>query len=197
MSALTGLLGALGAFTLYYLGSWITGIMKAKATPGAAPEAVTGGIPNPAELGIGFVTNFFDTLGIGSYAPTTALFRVLRLVPDPLIPGTLNVGHYLPSITEALIFISIVAVDPVTLWSMILAAVAGAWVGAGAVVRASSRTVRLGMGTALVIASALMLFRQLDILPRGGEAFSLSFSKLAIACVANFAFGAMMNLGVG
>ena len=94
MSALTGLLGALGAFTLYYLGSWIIGVKKAKATPGATPEAVAGGIPNPAQLGIGFVTNFFDTLGIGSFAPTTAVYKFFSMVPDRLIPGTLNFGQH-------------------------------------------------------------------------------------------------------
>ena len=62
---------------------------------------------------IGFVTNFFDTLGIGSFATTTAVFRLLRLVPDELIPGTMIVGHALPVVTQALFFISVVDVDPV------------------------------------------------------------------------------------
>jgi hypothetical protein len=56
--------------------------------------------------------NFFDTLGIGSFAPTTAIFRLLRLVPDELIPGTLLVGHALPVVTQALFFVSAVSVDP-------------------------------------------------------------------------------------
>jgi hypothetical protein len=37
------------------------------------------------ELAISFITNFFDTLGIGS-ATTTAAFRLIGLVPDELIP---------------------------------------------------------------------------------------------------------------
>ncbi len=153
--------------------------------------------PSPLEYAIGFATNFFDTLGIGSFAPTTALFRMRRLVPDPLIPGTLNIGHYAPSLTEALIFITIVEVEPATLWSMIVAAVLGAWLGAGAVIRAKSRAVRLGMGSALAMASLLMLLRQLDVLPRGGDAVALDLPKLAVAFAANFVFGALMNLGIG
>src|SRR5258708_16433225 len=58
----------------------------------------------PAKVATGFVTNFFDTLGIGSYAPTTALFRFWKLVPDERIPGTLNVGHTLPTIGQAFHF---------------------------------------------------------------------------------------------
>jgi uncharacterized membrane protein YfcA len=166
-----------------------------RARWGTGPEDAS--IPSPLQLAIGFVTNFFDTLGVGSYAPTTAVFRLRKLVSDPLIPGTLNVGHYAPTLAEAFIFITIVEVDPITLWSMIVAAALGAWLGAGAVIRASQRGVQLGMGIALVVACALMLLRQLDVLPRGGDALSLSLPALAVAFAANFAFGAMMNLGVG
>src|SRR5215813_7435486 len=59
----------------------------------------------PADLAVGFGTNFFDTLGIGSFAPTTAIFKLQRRMPDEEIPGTLNVGHALPVVVEALIFI--------------------------------------------------------------------------------------------
>jgi hypothetical protein len=53
--------------------------------------------PSASQTGVGLFTNFFDTLGIGSFAPTTALFRLMRMVDDLLIPGTLNVGHTPPS----------------------------------------------------------------------------------------------------
>jgi uncharacterized membrane protein YfcA len=161
------------------------------------PDRAAAGLPSLIELGIGFVTNFFDTLGIGSFAPTTAAFRFRGVVADPLIPGTLNVGHYAASLAEALIFITIVDVDALTLWSMIGAAVLGAWLGAGAVIRASRRTVQIGMGTALAIASLLMLLRQLDVLPRGGDALTLPLPQLVLAFLANFLFGALMNLGIG
>ena len=88
---------------------------------------------------IGFVTNFFDTLGVGSFAPTTSVFKLLRLVPDERIPGTLNAGHALPTIAQALIFIAAVSVDPVTLVAMIGAAVLGAWSGSGVVARLPKR----------------------------------------------------------
>jgi len=72
--------------------------------------------------GTGAVTNFFDTLGIGSFATTISIFKFSRLVPDELLPGTLNVGHALPTMMQAFIYITIVKVQPLTLLSMIAAA---------------------------------------------------------------------------
>src|SRR5581483_9342059 len=84
---------------------------------------------------IGFVTTFFDTLGIGNFATTTSAFKIFDVVPDELIPGTLNVGFALPTIAQAIIYMTVVDVDTTTLWSMIGGAVAGAWLGAGVVAR--------------------------------------------------------------
>lgn len=153
--------------------------------------------PGPLHLAIGFVTNFFDTLGIGSYATTTAIYRLRRLVADERIPGTLNLGHALPIMLQAVIFIGSVEVDTTTLVSMIAAAVAGAWMGAGTVTRMSRRSVQTGMGLALLAAAALLLLVNLGRLPAGGDAVQLTGAKLAIAIVANFLFGALMTIGVG
>ena len=90
-------------------------------------------LPTPVGLGIGAVTNFFDTLGIGSFATTTAAFRALGIVPDRVIPGTLDVGHTLPTTVQALIYTTVVQVDVLTLLAFIAAAVLGAWLGAGVV----------------------------------------------------------------
>ena len=50
----------------------------------------------PALAGTGFISNFFDTLGIGSFAQQTAIFKFFKLVDDRIMPGTLNVGDTLP-----------------------------------------------------------------------------------------------------
>ena len=97
------LLGALAASGLLLVVRWTMETRRARRA-GRAHAA-----PTPLDLLIGFVTNFFDTLGIGSFATTTAVFRLFRLVPDELIPGTLIVGHALPVLTQALLFISVVA----------------------------------------------------------------------------------------
>ncbi len=98
--------------------------------------------PNGEAIALGAVTNFFDTLGIGSFAPTTAWLKLRRLVPDSFLPATLNSGHALPTIAQALIFINLVRVDPVLLACCIAAAVAGATLGAPLVVRLPVRAVQ-------------------------------------------------------
>lgn len=151
-----------------------------------------------ADLATGFFTNFFDTLGIGDFAPTTAIFKLQRRMADDEIPGTLNVGHALPTVVEALIFIAIVTLDLTTLVAMIAAAVAGAWLGAGVVARAPRRVIQIGMGLALLIAAGLLLAKNLAWLPAGdGTALGLSGSTLLFAVCVNCVLGALMMLGVG
>jgi uncharacterized membrane protein YfcA len=158
-------------------------------------------LPNWRLLAVGAVTNFFDTLGIGSFATTTAFYKVVpelrRIVPDRLIPGTLNVGHTIPAIVQAFIFIAIIAVDVRTLVAIIAAAVIGAWLGAGQVAKWPKQTVRLAMGLALLVAATLMTLAQLGIGPAGGDALGLSGSRLGIAVAASLLLGALMTMGIG
>ena len=150
-----------------------------------------------SDAAAGFVTNFFDTLGIGSFAPATAYFKIRARMPDEQIPGTLNSGQCLPTMTQALIFIATVSVDLVTLISMIAAATLGAWLGVGIVTRLSRRAVQIGMGVALLIAACLFLASNLKLMPGGGEALALTGGRLVFAVVMNALLGALMMLGVG
>lgn len=156
-----------------------------------------GGYPSLLHLLIGFFANFFDTLGIGSFATTTTVYKLRKLVDDRLVPGTLNTGHALPTITQALIYITIVKVDFTTLLLLIVAAVAGSWLGAGIVSGLSRRAVQIGMGTALFIAAGFMLASQLQLLPGGGTALELTGTKLFVGLAINFVLGALMTLGIG
>jgi uncharacterized membrane protein YfcA len=153
--------------------------------------------PTLFQLAIGFITNFLDTLGIGSFATTTAVFKAKGIVPDEKIPGTLNVGHMLPTITEAALFITSVAVSRVTLVSLIAAAVIGAWIGAGIVSRLSRRNVQRGMAGALLLTGALIVLKQLNLFPQGGGGLELTGVLLGAGIVGNFIFGALMTLGIG
>ncbi len=151
----------------------------------------------PIELFIGYVTNFFDTLGIGSFAPTTSYFKLRRVVPDEKIPGTLNVGHTLPTVIQAFIFIVLIQVDFLTLASMIAAAVLGAYGGAGIVARWPRRHLQIGMGFALLAAAILFSMTNLGLFPGGGTALELRGLKLVFGLAGNFALGALMTLGIG
>ncbi|MGH8076239.1 MAG: hypothetical protein ACREPE_02785 [Lysobacter sp.] len=153
--------------------------------------------PDVEAIALGATTNFFDTLGIGSFAPTTAYLKLRKLVPDSFIPGTLNTGHALPTIVQALIFINLVRVDPMLLIACIAAAVAGATLGAPLVVRLPVRTVQGIVGVAMVLAAALYALANLNLLPAGGDALALQPMLFAIAVAVHFLLGALMAFGIG
>ena len=197
MNPITGLLAALGALTVVYIGGWTRAALAARHAGGATSPATDARFPNAFQIALGAVTNFFDALGIGSFATTTAVFRLRQMVPDRIIPGTLNVGHTLPTVVQAFMFTSIIPVDVLTLFSMIAAAVLGAWLGAGIVAGWSKRKVQIGMGVALLAAATFMLMRQLNLFPAGSEEIGVRGAKLALAIGGNFALGALMTLGIG
>src|SRR5262245_47421680 len=151
----------------------------------------------PASLAIGFATNFLDTLGIGSFATTTAVFRLFRLVPDELIPGTLIVGHAVPVLTQALVFITVVRVDPIQMAALIAACIAGGWLGAGTVTSLSRRAVQVGMGCALLASAAFMMCGMLGLFPAGGTALTFTRPGFIAAAAVNFVLGALLTLGIG
>jgi uncharacterized membrane protein YfcA len=153
--------------------------------------------PRPLAMGIAFIANFFDTLGIGSYATTTSMSKLWNVMPDERIPGTLNVGYVLATVVQAVIFMTIIEVDFTTLVCIIGAAVLGAFSGAGVVAGLSRRQVQLGMGTALLVASGLMVLSMSGQGPAPGVALGLSGVKLGIAIVISFVLGALMMLGIG
>jgi uncharacterized membrane protein YfcA len=187
---ITAVLVGVAAFGLAHVLAWVA-LERANGAP------TEGRRPRLWDYMIGCVANFFDTLGVGSFATTTASWRLKGLVADELIPGTLNVGHTLPTIAQALIFIAAVAVEPVTLLGMIAAAVAGAVTGARVVSGLPKRAIQIGMGIALLVAAVLFLLTIFKVVPGGGEAIGLAGPRLWFAIGANFALGALMTLGIG
>ena len=146
---------------------------------------------------IGFVVNFFDVLGIGAFAPQTAMLKFTRQTEDKVLPGTLNVSNTLPVLFQALIFITIIEVDGFTLIVMLATAAAGAIFGAGIVAKLGVKKIRIIMGIALLVTAGFMLAGNMQWIQGGGSAIGLSGSKLIIAGVANFILGALMTVGIG
>jgi uncharacterized membrane protein YfcA len=153
--------------------------------------------PSPADVAIGFVTNFLDTLGIGSYAQITALFKLRGRPPDELIPGTLNVGSTVPAFLGTFIFVIAVTVDPILLTCMLASAASGAWLGAGVVSRMPRRGIQLFMGGALMIAACFFAMTNLGVFPPAGAAMGLAGWRFGVAVAANFVLGALMCVGIG
>ena len=188
---------ALGMLSATFVFWWACSARDQRSDEQLADDSGPSGSPTPAQLAIGFGTNFLDTLGIGSFATTTAAFKLLRMVRDEIIPGTMIVGHTLPVVAQAFIFMTVIKIDPVTLVLLIIAMVIGGWLGAGIVSGLPRRLIQVGMGIALLLAALSMMMSQFGLFPAGGTGLGLSTTRLLIALVMNFIFGALVTLGIG
>lgn len=150
-------------------------------------------------FGLGLVVNFFDTLGIGSFAPTTAWLKFRKLVPDRVLSCTMLVGLTPPSILEGFIFLVLlgVKVDPALLIGCVLALLMGGLLGAPLVMRTRVWIVQMVVAFALVLAAATYLLANLNLMPGGGVANGLPVPLMIVAISANFMFGILLNFGVG
>lgn len=187
-----GVLGALGVFALGFAGYFIKDLLANK-------DNLEKETNFSIAAGIGFITNFLDTLGIGSFAPMTALLRGFKQIQDRVIPGTLNTSCAIPVVIEAFIFVTIIEVEIITLISMVVAAVVGTVIGAGFVAKLPEKKIQLVMGIALLTTAFFMLSGRLGwIAGLGtGEAIGLTGGKLIIAVVVNCVLGAFQSAGIG
>lgn len=192
MSLLNILLLVLGAGLAYFVVLFAIDIFKNKGNLGKENPIVA--------FIIGFVTDFFDTLGIGSFAPTTVLFKATKFLDtDKKIPGTLNVSHTIPVMAEAFIFLTAVNVEGITLFSMVTSAIVGAIVGARIVNKLPEKKIQVVMGFCMIIVAFLMFSGQMGWI-KGlgtGTAIGLTGIKLFIGVGVNFVLGALMMAGVG
>ncbi|MFI5210451.1 MAG: permease [Gemmatimonadales bacterium] len=163
----------------------------------ASETAPTGRLHFAGLLGLGFVIDFLDTLGVGSFATTTTALKIGRLVNDEDIPGTLNVGHALPTITEAVLYITVIQVEMLTLVAMIGASAIGAWFGAGIVSRWPRLTIQRALAVALLVTALFIFLRQVHVFPSGGDALALTGLALVVGIVVNTILGALTTLGIG
>ena len=190
MSVQTILLAVLAILTVIYLIVFVLDLIKHKNDSEKGTNFIVMSV-------IGFVINFFDVFGIGSFATGTALMKAFKQTDDRLIPGTLNVCFCIPVAIESFLFINGVEVEPVTLASMIVAAVVGAYLGAGVVAKLPTKVIRLLMGTALIVIGIVIVIQMMGLIPSSGVATGLSGIKLVIGIAANFILGALMTAGVG
>ena len=160
-----------------------------------------GKLDNPSLVKVGAlggIANFFDTLGIGSFAIVVAGNKFFQLgIKDKELPGFLNVGCCLPVMCEAFIFTTVIKVDPLTLFSMLIAAAVGSYIGAGIISKMDDAKIQLVMGVALIATAVLMFCSKMGYMPGGGEAIGLRGVNLIIGIVGNAVLGALMTAGVG
>lgn len=182
-----GLLATLVVVNVAFVLAWLRDARRRTVRP--APQA--------SDIAIGLVTDFLDALGIGSFAPTTALFKFRGAPADELIPGTLNVGHNAAAFVETVVFVTAVAVEPVLLATMVASATIGAWLGAGIVSGLPRRAIQLFMGFALLLAAIFFVMANFGWFPGGGTDMALTGWRFGLAVGVNFVLGALMSVGIG
>src|ERR1043166_4183958 len=202
MDPIKALIAVLGVFLAVYLVVFIGGLLRDKKEG----QSLWDGTKSLIMLVVSFIANFFDTLGIGSYATTTSMVRAFKLIPDEKIPGSLNVGYVLPTVIQAYVTIHGVSglynvepveVDPRTLISLIAAAVLGAWLGAGVVSHWPRRKIQLGMGYCLAAAAVILVARLTVFHSLAVGATGLTGPKWILGMGGLFILGALMTLGIG
>jgi uncharacterized membrane protein YfcA len=156
-------------------------------------------VPKPEALALAAVTNFFDTLGIGSFAPTIAWFRFRKMVPDKLMPLTMFIGYTIPAILQGVIFLILlgVKVDLYLLLGCVVAIVVGGYVGVPIAAKSPVRLIQAVVGVALLMAALFYSLANLGLMPPGGSASSLPLALAIVAIVANLIFGILLSFGVG
>lgn len=188
LNPISALLVGLALVVVVFVATWWASARAHRPPPGR---------PGVAPTLVGFVTLFFDTLGIGNYAPTTAIFKLTKMVPDELIPGTLNVGSSVPVALEAFAFVAAIAVDPFTIALLVPIGTLGGWFGAQVVSQLPRRPIQIGMGMALLVGAIFMLLTNLQLIPGGGDAIGFAGATLVFAAAVNFCLGALNALGIG
>jgi uncharacterized membrane protein YfcA len=185
----TVLLAILAILAVVFIVAWRRAVMTHAAGDRKRPSAM--------QIAIGLVTDFFDTLGIGSFATTTAAYKTLNAVSDEQIVGTMIIGHSLPVVVQAFIFLVVVQVDPTVLALLVAVSVVGSWVGAGIASRLPRRPIQIGMGIGLLAAAFFMTMSQLGMFPSAGTALTLTSGKLVLALIVNCLLGGLLMLGIG
>lgn len=150
----------------------------------------------------GFITNFLDFWGIGSFAPQTFVLTRTKIINSKnldKLPGTLNIGNLAPIIIEAIFFIYIFNVDIILLTTLALAASIGSYYGARLVTSENMRKIQIIVSYALIIAGLLLLTKQLKIGPFNNlnAQTNLSTTNLIIALISYLILGAMQSIGLG
>ena len=143
---------------------------------------------------VGIIANFLDTLGCGSYAPSTFMYKLFNQIDDIDIPGTLNVGDTFPVIFEAFIFTTSVTCDPMFLIIMFVCAAVGSFGFASIVTKWPRNKIRIALGTVMIPLAAVMLCKNTGFGPFGlvGTLTGLTGWKLIVAAVLNVLWGALM-----
>lgn len=144
-----------------------------------------------------FLMQLLGTFGISDFAIGASLYPKMKWVEDKKLPGTLNTACVIPVAVMALSYISSIKVDLPTLIVPIVAQVIGAYIGPHFVVKLPASVIKKFISVGLIIAALFILAGKFGFMPQGGEATSLTGSKLVLLGILMLIYGALNNIGIG
>jgi uncharacterized membrane protein YfcA len=147
--------------------------------------------------GSGVIAFIADTLGIGSFAVNIAMAKCLKIFEDHELPPMVNGAQIIPGVLESLFFMKVVSVDIKTLVTLVLGTCIGGLLGGHIVSRLSKQAIRFMMICCFSLIIGLLVSKQFNLLPVGGQLMALSSSKLVIGFVAMIVCGALTSAGIG
>ena len=146
----------------------------------------------------GFIANFLDTFGIGSFASIFALRNLFKLMPENVsFNGTMVLQAVLPTMLQSFLFLELVKIDELTLFvSCVMIAIGG--IISGLFVKYVSRiTIYNVMLITFILTTVVIILNQVHLLSIGGELIEVRGIKLVILGIVMFLAGCLPAFGVG
>ncbi|MCL1941086.1 MAG: ATP-binding protein [Synergistaceae bacterium] len=151
-------------------------------------------------FGLGLISFFqflLSTFGISDFAVGAAVYSKLKWVPAKKLPGTVNTAAVIPVAVMALIYITSIKVDLVTLTVPIIAQVAGAYISVRFVVKMPLRAIRIFLSFGMLVTVLRVAVEGFEIFPAGGTVEALDTGRLIVLGCLCIMYGALNNLGLG
>ncbi len=147
---------------------------------------------------IGLVSNFLDTIGIGSFAVIIALRKILSVMDDDVrLIGSMNIQAAVTSLAQMLIFLHFVKVDLITVIVGIVMLAVGGLCSGFVVIRINKRTIQMVMLSAFIVTGVLLLFLQLKLFNLPANNNYVSGYKLVLFGIFMGCAGILPAFGVG
>ena len=147
---------------------------------------------------IGLIANFFDTLGIGSFALIIAMRGMLKVMPDDIrLIGTMNIHAVFIAVVQTLIFLNVFQVDTTNLIISIVMISLGSILSGIIAIRIKHTLVHKIMLAAFIVTGILLLFSQLNILPISSNSTVITGYMLIPFAIFMFIAGMLPGFGIG
>lgn len=148
---------------------------------------------------IGFISNYLDTCGIGSFALIVFFRRLFNVLNNNVdLIGTMNIQAVLPTLLQSLIFLHFIHVDLVTLLVACTMISLGGFLSGYLTITISEKLVKNIMVIAFSFTAVLLFLSQLNIVNIYGSSIGVYGNfKLAVFALLMLFAGSLPAFGVG